>query len=122
MKEIRIQNLGRPLQTPITAGYCASFACRLRGLAWRASLPPNWGLLLVGRRDSRLDAAIHMLGMQIDLAVVWINQEKLVVDVRRAFRWRSFIIPSAPARYVLELEPRHRSDFRIGEQVDFIDV
>ena len=86
---------------------------------FRKNLPPNWGLLLVQERDSRLDAAIHMMGMKFDLAVVWINSSGVVVDVRPAYRWRSVIVPQAPARYVLEMGIEHLSEFRIGDEIHF---
>lgn len=84
---------------------------------FRRSLPANGGLLLVQGKENRLDAAIHMLGMYMDLGVVWINGAMKVVDVRRAHKWRSFIIPRAPAKYVLETTPEAGKFFRIGDEV-----
>ena len=99
MKNVIINNKSKPTAFPIQAGYCESFLCRFRGLMFRRNLPPNWGLLLVQQRDSRLDSAIHMMGMKFDLAIVWINSSGKVVDVRPAYRWRSVIVPQAPAKY-----------------------
>ena len=93
MKEVHIQNKTRPLTKSLTAQYCDTFMCRLRGLTFRKSLPPNWGLLLVQSKDSRIDTAIHMLWMKIDLAIVWINSDFEVVDVQPAYKWKSFITP-----------------------------
>jgi len=75
--------------------------------------------LLVQRRDSRLEAAIHMLGMLMDLAVVWINTGMQVVDVRLAKRWRPLYVPKLPARYVLETAPERLRDFKIGDEIHF---
>lgn len=81
------------------------------------SINPEHGLLLVQNRDSRLDAAIHMLFVPIDLAIVWINQNREVVDVCLARRWRLAYIPQRAACYVLEMHPQRLSDFNIGDMV-----
>jgi uncharacterized membrane protein (UPF0127 family) len=116
-KEYLLHLLSRPEQPPLRVLYCASFLCRLRGLMFRRSLPPNYGWLLVESKDSRLDTAIHMLFMRLDLAAVWINSQGEVVDVRLARRWRPAYIPRRPARYILETSADRYSDFSIGDQV-----
>lgn len=75
--------------------------------------------MLVQQRDSRLEAAIHMLGMLMDLAVIWINTNMQVVDVRLAKRWHPLYIPKFPARYVLETNPERLQDFKIGDEIQF---
>ena len=86
---------------------------------FRSSLPQNEGLLLVERRDSRLDTSIHMLFVFMDLAVVWINSEYTVVDTVVAHAWRPFYAPGRPARYILEIHPDRWKEFSIGDQVEF---
>lgn len=119
MRQVMIRNLSQPLGRPLIARYCVSFLCRLRGLTFRRTLPEDWGLLLVQDRDSRLDAAIHMLGVWMDLAVIWINSTGKVVDVCLARRWRPVYIPKSPARYVLEVTPARLQDFKIGDEIRF---
>jgi uncharacterized membrane protein (UPF0127 family) len=119
MVVLNITNLSHSLPEPIYARYCVSFLCRLRGLTFRRSLNPQEALLLVQPRENRLDAAIHMLFVPMDLAVVWINENKVVVDVQRARRWRPFYIPAQPARYILEMSESWLSSFCIGDQLDF---
>jgi uncharacterized membrane protein (UPF0127 family) len=114
-----IYNLDNPGLEPVRARYCASFTCRLRGLTFQRAPATNQGLLLVQDRESRLDAAIHMLGVWVDLAVVWINASQEVVDVRLARRWRPVYLPARPARYVLEMAAEHRVDFKIGDRIKF---
>jgi hypothetical protein len=117
MQHATIRNLSRP-QTPlITAPYCVSFLCRLRGLTFRQRLPIGQGLLLVQARDSRLDASIHMLFVWMDLAVVWINSAEQVVDVRLARSWRPAYLPGRPACYILEMAAEHLKDFYVGDKV-----
>ena len=65
-----------------------------------------------------MDAAIHMFMMWIDLAVIWINAQNTVVDVRPAYRWKSVLVPLAPAKYVLELPLERLNDFQIGDEIE----
>jgi uncharacterized protein len=120
MKLVLIENQSRHLQQPVRAGYCESFLCQLRGYTFRDQISLHEGLVLVQRRDSRLDASIHMLFVWTDLAVVWINTEMLVVDVCLAKKWHPAYIPSKPARYVLEMAPERLSEFQIGDRLAFV--
>ncbi len=122
MRHVRITNLNRSGNQPVTAGYCESFLCQLRGLTFRRDLRPDEGLLLVQRSESRLESSIHMLGMYIDLAVVWLDSSRRVVDVRLARRWRPAYFPRAAAQYVLEMPVERLDDFAIGDRVSFEEV
>lgn len=119
MQPVFVQVLNRSQALPVKAQYCASFFCRLRGLMFRRSMPVDQGLLLVQARESRLDASIHMFFVWFALAVVWINTQGEVVDVRLAQPWRAAYIPRRAAKYILELESSHINDFLIGDQVVF---
>jgi hypothetical protein len=101
---------------------CDSFACRLRGLMFCRRLPEDEGLLLVGSRDSRIDASIHMFFVPFDLAVVWISSAMDVVDKALAQRWHPVYVPARPARFILEVHPDLFSEFEIGDKLEFIDA
>jgi len=122
MQYVLIQNTSQPSSQPVLAKYCASFFSRLRGFTFRRELSPDEALLLVQPRDNRLDAAIHMLGVSTDLAVVWINTQGDVVDLCTARAWRPFYIPKQPARYVLEMAPKRLEAFQIGDKVTLEEV
>lgn len=98
---------------------CASFLCRLRGLTFRRHLGDDEGLLLLGRRESRADAAIHMFFVFFPIAAVWLDGGGRVVDVRMARPFRPLYVPSAPARDVLEGPPGLLERVRIGDQLRF---
>jgi uncharacterized membrane protein (UPF0127 family) len=119
MKIIRLENRNQPLPAPLQAIYCDSFLCRLRGLMFRSQLASEEGLLLVQGRDSRLDAAIHMLFVFMDLAVVWINSKNIVVDTVLARAWRPAYAPRQAAKYILEIHPSRLNEFKIGDHVEF---
>jgi uncharacterized membrane protein (UPF0127 family) len=80
------------------------------------------GLLLRHEKESRLDTAIHMLGVFIDLSIIWIDSKHQVADVQLARRWRPFYIPARPAQYVLEISAQRIADFRVGESVVIEDL
>ena len=101
---------------------CATFSCRLRGLMFRRELRGDEGLLLVGGRDSRLDAAIHMLFVPFDLAVIWISSAMDVVDKTLAKGWHPIYVPARAARYILEVHPDLLSAYDVGDRVQFIDA
>jgi uncharacterized membrane protein (UPF0127 family) len=116
---IIVHNLNKEINNPAHVGYCDSFLCRLRGLMFRPHLGLNEGLLLVEKRDSRLDTSIHMFFVPFDLAVFWINSEMTVVDKIIAKSWRPAYFPKADAKYTLEIHPDRWGDYEIGDKVEF---
>lgn len=98
---------------------CSSFPCRLRGLTFRRDLDESEGLLLVGRREGRLDASIHMLFVFFPIAVVWLDGNGRVVDTQLARPFHPLYVPQAPARDVLEGAPALLEEVRIGDQLCF---
>lgn len=101
------------------ARHCASFLCRLRGLTFRRSLADDEGLLLVGRRESRTDATIHMFFVFFPIAAVWLDGDGRVVDTCLARPFRPLYVPRAPARDVLEGSPALLERVQIGDQLRF---
>lgn len=121
-KQIIVENKSREDETPALIKYCDTFLTQLRGFTFHARLSRDEGLLLVGKRDSRLDSSIHMLFVSFDLAVFWINTEMQVVDKVIAKSWRLAYFSKQPARYVLEIHPDRWGEYEIGDIVQFKDV
>ena len=118
-KSISIENISRRIDGTLQIKFCDTFLSQLRGLTFRSRLSREEGLLLVGKRDSRLDSSIHMLFVSFNLAIVWINSEMKVVDKVLAQSWRPAYFSKQPARYVLEIHPERWGDFEIGDRVRF---
>jgi uncharacterized membrane protein (UPF0127 family) len=116
---VSVHNLTGKLDRPARVPYCDSFLCRLRGLMFRPRLTRDEGLLLVEKRDSRLDTSIHMFFVPFDLAVFWINSNMMVVDKVLAKSWRPAYFPKAEAKYTLELHADRWEDYKIGDKVEF---
>jgi len=121
-KFISIENKSRRIDGTLQIKFCDTFLSQLRGLTFRSRLLREDGLLLVGKRDSRLDSSIHMLFVSFNLAIVWINSEMKVVDKVLARSWRPAYFSKQPARYVLEVHPERLGDFEIGDTVQFKNV
>jgi hypothetical protein len=82
---------------------------------FRRALAPEEGVLLMGARDMRLDAAIHMFFVLFDLSVFWIDSRMRVVDKVLAQSWHPAYFPARPARFVLELHPDRLDAYEIGD-------
>jgi uncharacterized membrane protein (UPF0127 family) len=121
-KTITVQNNDRTIAEPLRVRYCDTFLTQLRGLTFRSRLPQEEGLLLAGKRDSRLDSSIHMLFVSFDLSVIWINSAMQVVDKVLAKSWRPAYFSRVPAKYVLEIHSGRWMDFEIGDKVEFKDA
>ena len=121
-KTITVQNRNRRIEEALRIRYCDTFLTQLRGLTFRSRLGRQEGLLLVGKRDSRIDSSIHMLFVPFDLSVIWINSAMQVVDKVLARSWRPAYFSKVPAKYVLEIHPERWGDFEIGDGVEFKDA
>ncbi|MCU0484912.1 MAG: DUF192 domain-containing protein [Anaerolineales bacterium] len=122
MKFVEVTNVTHPLPRPLVARYCSSFGFRLRGLMFHKPLPTDEGLLLVEKRDQVINSAIHMMFVNFDLAVVWINQQGEVVDTVLARRWRPGYIPKRAAQMVLEITASRLAEFKVGDRVSFHEI
>jgi uncharacterized membrane protein (UPF0127 family) len=118
-KTITIENRNRKLEGLLRVKYCDTFLTQLRGFTFRSALAKDEGLILVGKRDSRLDSSIHMFFVSFDLSVIWINSALQVVDKVLAKSWRPAYFSKQPAKYVLEIHPERWGDFQIGDAVEF---
>ena len=79
------------------------------------ALNPDQGVILVEDTESRINTSIHMLFMNFDLTILWVNAQMIVVDKVLAKKWAPFYFPKAPAQYVVELHPSQFSHFSIGD-------
>lgn len=118
MTTLLIKNSSKP-NLSIHTKVADSFFSKLLGLMFKQKLDEGTGLLLSDRYESRINSSIHMLFMNFDLCVVWLDKNLLVVDVKEAKKWRPAYFPRAAAQHVLETGVTHISDFSIGDQLSF---
>lgn len=115
MKKIRVENLSRPQKSSLIVDVCDNFWLQFRGLMFRSDLKDDQGLIFFGSQENRIDSSIHMFFMKFDIAVVWLNKNNQVVDVRLARRWPPIYIPQKPAVNFLELHALRLGEFQVGD-------
>jgi len=120
MNKVLIINQKYLKTMPIGARVCSGFFDRLRGLMFKDRMDDQDSILIDQGFDSRINSAIHMLFMKFEIAAIWINSDKLVVDVKIAKPWRIAYMPAQSARYILETQPKFASNFSSGDQLEFI--
>lgn len=116
MRTVSIHNQSRDAAPLVSAIWCQSYLCRLRGFTFRRSLPEGQGLLLVNPTEDRLSASIHMWMVFFPLGVIWIDGHGTVVDKIEALPWR-FYFPKHAARYILEASPEILAQVQIGDHI-----
>jgi uncharacterized membrane protein (UPF0127 family) len=92
---------------------------RGRGLTFRRRLGAEEGLWFVGRRESRIDAAITMLFVFFPIGVMWLDRQNQVVDKVVARPFRLSYVPQAAAVEWLECQPAVLDQVEIGDRIRF---
>lgn len=121
MKLINLSK-GKVISSEITLA--SSFFGRLKGLmfTFRAR-----DLILVSHFPSISSATIHMLFMFYPLDVIWLDENKRVVDIQKNIppfnpmkpkTWRIYS-PKKPAKYVVELGRGKSNGVEIGDLLAF---
>ncbi len=99
--------------------WCDTFGSKLRGFMFKSTLTADEGLVLVESRDNRVNSSIHMLFVNFDLGVIWVNDSGEIVDKIIAKPWRLSYVPAQPARYTIECHPSRLGQFIVGEKISF---
>lgn len=120
MKTVRIQKSSSPTPT-VTVKYCDSFASKLIGLMFSKELKEDYGIILVGNKESRQNSTIHMMFVFQDLTILWLDENLVVVDKVLAKKWSPIYIPQEPAKYIVELHYSKFSEYSTGEKLIFIN-
>ncbi|MBA4311037.1 MAG: hypothetical protein C0417_00210 [Chlorobiaceae bacterium] len=118
MTTINISNLSNP-GFSITAQLAQSFLSKFLGLMFKKELLINQGIVLAENYESKFSASIHMLFMNFDICVVWLDKDLRVIDVKHAKKWHFAYFPKKAAQYVLELHFSKIFEFNLGDQLQF---
>ena len=116
MKTVKIRKSSSPLNS-VNVKYCDTFFSKFIGLMFSRELKPDFGIIIVEKKESRINTAIHMMFMNYDLAVLWLDKKMVIVDKVLAKRWVPFYASKKPAQYVVELHRSKFSEFSIGDQL-----
>lgn len=121
-KHLLIENATNPFRLQLKVKLCATFLTRLKGLMFTNELGVGEGVLIDEAAESVLNSSIHMLFMNFDIAVIWVDAAFRVVDKVYARKWRPVYKPSRPARYILEIHNSRLLDFHLGDQLVVTNV
>ena len=120
MRTGTIHNTTHPFIKPIKVIFCDSFVSKFKGLMFRDKIGDYEGIILVEKKESRINTAIHMFFMKFNITSVWISSEFQVNDVKIALLWRPYYAPQKKSLYVLETHAARFHEFQIGDQLRFI--
>jgi len=101
----------------LSVEWADTFFSRFMGLMGRKDIDQSTGLVLVLDKESRINAAIHMLFMRFNIAVIWLSEDFKVIDKIIAKKWHLSYQPQAAAKYILETNPANFSLFDIGDKI-----
>lgn len=114
-----IQNKSRNQSQPVNAFFCDKFLCKFKGLMLKKDLALLEGIIFKNHSETIIDASIHMLFMNFDISVIWINKELQVVDKTVAKKWHPIYFPKYKAKFILETHKSRYDDYFIGDQLVF---
>ena len=121
MKVVKLSTLSSP-ESILEVKYCDTFASKLIGLMFSRELGLNSGIILVENSETRINTSIHMMFMNFDLTVLWLDRDLVVVDKVLAKRWVPIYFPKNRAQYVVELHSNQIANFSIGDQLLLTDT
>lgn len=119
---MRITNKTQNFVISEAAVTARSFSERLRGLLFTRKSD----LVIVSPTCDEMSSAIHTVGMTYPIHVLWLDEEKQVVDTAHAkpfnilkpSTWRIYK-PINPAKYVVEIGAGTIGKTRVGDEITF---
>ena len=102
-----------------SARWCQDSLCKLIGYQFRSHIKPDEALVLVHKKDSITQSAIHMFFVFTPLGVIWVNKQNCVTHLQVAKPWRPHYASPSPACYVIETNVENLERFKIGDFIEF---
>ena len=120
MKTVKIRKSSPPF-TVVNVKYCDTFLSKFIGLMFSRKLKLDHGVILVDNNETRMNTSIHMMFMNYDITVLWLDKQMAVVDKVLARKWFPIYIPKKPAQFVIELHHSKFSEYSIGDKLILIN-
>lgn len=119
---MEVANKTRGVVLSRNASYAKTFLQRLRGLMFYKQ---KKDLVIETPRESTLGATIHTHFMNYPLDVLWLDEDKNVVDFRENIQptgmlavWQAYK-PKRPAKYIVELSVGKVGTTQPGDKIEF---
>ena len=116
LKIVKIRKSSSPFAV-VNVKYCDTFWSKFIGLMFSRELKPDYGIVLVENNETRINTAIHMMFMNYDITVLWLDKQMVIIDKVLAKKWVPFYFPKKPAQYIVELHQSKFSEYSIGDQL-----
>ncbi len=98
--------------------HAKNFSSKLKGLMFKKKF--DYGLVFYLREKSRRRASIHMMFVFTPIDVVYLDENRIVVDKVEWLRpWTINYTPKMPALYFIELPPGKSEQIDLGDQLDW---
>lgn len=101
----------------LEAWYFENFISRLKGLMFKKNIAVNQAGLFINKNENIVDSAIHMLFMNFDIAVFWLDKTNTIVDKRIAKKWGLIYYPDVKSQKILETHTEIFDKLSIGEEL-----
>lgn len=120
MKIVKIRKSSSPSKV-VNVKYCDTLLSKLIGLMFSRKLETDHGIVLVENNETRINTSIHMMFMNYDITVLWLDKQWVIIDKILARKWVPIYIPKKPAQYVVELHHSKFSEYSIGDKLIMIN-
>jgi len=87
------------------------------GLMFKKRIEIHQAGLFINKNENIIDSTIHMLFMNFDIAVFWINNSNVIVDKKIAKKWGLLYSPTEKAQKILETHISLYEKINIGEKI-----
>ena len=101
----------------LEAWYFESFFNRLKGLMFKDNISNDQAGLFINKNENIIDSTIHMLFMNFDIAVFWIDRFDTIVDKKIAKKWRLIYYPEVKAQKIFETHVDIYDKLQIGDRI-----
>jgi uncharacterized protein len=120
MKIVKIRKSLSPFVV-VNVKVCDTFWSKFIGLMFSRQLKPDDGVILVENSETRINTAIHMMFVNYDITVLWLDRQMVIIDKVLAKKWAPIYYPKKPAQYVVELHQSKFSEYSIGEKLILVN-
>ncbi len=87
------------------------------GLMFKKKLKENQSIIMVLQNESQFGSSIHMFFVFFPIYVVWMNKDRIIVDIRKAYPFQPLVIPKNKSIYILECTKLPK--IKIGDKLSF---
>jgi len=68
--------------------YAVGAVCKMRGLMFRRDIPDDYAMIFVFSKPG--DVSVHTLFMRFPIDVIFLNKDKIIIDIARLDPWTGY--------------------------------